>query len=90
MRQPFLIQDIEDYDRAKQSAFGAAGLYFFTFLLSSYYFLKEGRQELVASQGRGSINRFGEYSNVAFSDETFEGDFHIPSASGEGNAGLFA
>jgi hypothetical protein len=89
IRQPFLIQDIDDYDRAKQSAFGAAGLYFFTFLLSSYYFLKEGRAEL-SGQGRGSTNRFGEYSNVGFTDEvTMETEFiQIPMSSSEQNTGL--
>jgi hypothetical protein len=87
IRQPFLIQDIEDYDKAKQSAFGAAGLYFFTFLLSSYYFLKESRTALV--QGRGSTNRFGEYSNVAFSDEAaFANEFSMPTDESERTAGL--
>jgi hypothetical protein len=89
IRQPFLIQDIDDYDKAKQSAFGAAGLYFFTFLLSSYFFLKEGRAEL-SGQGRGNTNRFGEYSNVAYADEvTMETEFmQIPMSSSEQNTGL--
>jgi hypothetical protein len=89
IRQPFLIQDIDDYDRAKQSAFGAAGLYFFFFLLSSYFFLKEGGAEL---QGGNNTNRFGgEYSNVAaYSDDVaLENDFlHIPMSSSEQKSGL--
>jgi len=32
--QPFLIAGIEDYDTAKSSAFGAAGMFVFTFLAS--------------------------------------------------------
>jgi hypothetical protein len=90
IRQPFLIQDIDDYDRAKQSAFGAAGLYFFFFLLSSYFFLKEGGAELQG--GSNNTNRFGgEYSNVAaYSDDVaLDNDFlHIPMSSSEQNTGL--
>lgn len=32
--QPFLVAGIEDVDKAKSSAFGAAGMFLFTFLAS--------------------------------------------------------
>jgi hypothetical protein len=71
MKQPFFIGGIEDVEVAKGSAFGAAGTFFFTFMVSILYLLKEGRQLSVGgvsspsnSTGRGYGNRFGEYSTV--------------------------
>lgn len=34
MRQPFFVGGIEDYEKAKGSAFGAAGLFMFIFCVS--------------------------------------------------------
>lgn len=64
-------------EAAKGSAFGAAGTFFFTFLVSAIYLLVDSRRlnaEILsgASQtmGRGqNISRFGEYTTVAFSDD---------------------
>lgn len=67
MKQPFLVfkvSEFSEYEAAKQSAFGGAALYFFFFLVSVFYLLRTGRQELGAYGGRGQINRFGEYSDV--------------------------
>ena len=41
MRQPFFIGGIDDVEVAKGSAFGAAGLFFFTFVASIFYLMKE-------------------------------------------------
>ena len=39
VHQPFLMGGIEDVEKAKTSAFGAAGTFFFTFLISIVYLL---------------------------------------------------
>ena len=64
IKQPFFITGLEDdVDVMKGSAFGAAGTFFFCFLISMFYVLSTGRQTIV-STGRGNIERFGEYSAV--------------------------
>jgi hypothetical protein len=68
VKQPFLILGIDNYDTAKDSAFGAAGAFFVTFLLSITYLFYEGRRMTYAVEGRGHVNRFGEYSTVGFVD----------------------
>lgn len=69
MKQPFFILGIDDVEKAKGSAFGAAGMFFFTFLVSILYLLKEGRRVTgIAVHGRGQINRFGEYTTVDYVD----------------------
>jgi hypothetical protein len=78
MKQPFFILGIDDVEAAKKSAFGAAGMFFCTFFLSVVYLLTDGREEnshlvestpqIMGRRGQQSY-RFGEYSNVAFSDE---------------------
>jgi hypothetical protein len=68
IKQPFLILGIDDVEKAKGSAFGAAGAFFVTFLVSVLYLLNEGRRTSYAVQGRGHVNRFGEYSTVGFVD----------------------
>lgn len=86
MKQPFFILGIDDVDKAKGSAFGAAAAFFFTFLVSIVYLLCEGSPALAPAQtqGRGHVHRFGEYSNVGFSD--------LPDADiiSENNQGSFA
>lgn len=68
IKQPFFIRGIEDVEVAKGSAFGAAAAFFFTFLASVFYLLKEGRRlsGSVVVLGRGNLQRFGEYSTVDF------------------------
>ena len=39
VHQPFLMGGIEDVEKAKTSAFGAAGTFFFPFLISIVYLL---------------------------------------------------
>jgi hypothetical protein len=43
MKQPFYIRGIEDVELCKGSAFGAAGAFLFTFLLSTCYMIQKGR-----------------------------------------------
>jgi len=79
MKQPFLISGIDDVEVAKGNAFGAAGTFLFTFLLSIFYLLKEGRRLNISviegrggsgGQGRGHTQRFGEYSTVGIQDHS--------------------
>lgn len=43
MRQPFFIGGIEDVEKAKNSAFGAAGTFFVVFLISIIYLISGAR-----------------------------------------------
>jgi hypothetical protein len=77
IKQPFFILGIDDVEAAKGSAFGAAGTFFVTFLVSVIYLIMDGRRvnaEVVSGVslmrgGRQQSNRFGEYTTVAFSDD---------------------
>jgi hypothetical protein len=44
MKQPFFIGGIDDVELAMGSAFGAAGSFFFTFLVSIMYMIHDARQ----------------------------------------------
>lgn len=44
MKQPFFIGGIDDVTVAKNSAFGAAAMFFFTFLFSMLYSLRRDQQ----------------------------------------------
>jgi hypothetical protein len=44
IKQPFFVGGIDDVENAKGSAFGAAASFFFTFLISIMYMIKEGRR----------------------------------------------
>lgn len=83
IKQPFFILGIEDVETAKGNAFGAAAIFLFTFLLSIFYQLNETRQlnfadlqSLSSQPGRGSIGRFGEYSNIVLRDHSDSGQGH--------------
>jgi hypothetical protein len=58
MRQPFFMGGIEDVEAAKGSAFGAAGTFFFTFLVSMLYMIKQARQ-LTGGMSRSSQGSVG-------------------------------
>ena len=83
IKQPFFILGIHDVELAKGNAFGAAGTFLFTFLLSIFYLLKEGRRlnitviEGGGDRGRGRVSRFGDYSTVGIQEhhEEEEGAF---------------
>lgn len=86
MKQPFFILGIEDVERAKGNAFGAAATFLFTFLLSIFYLLKEGRRlniSLVQEEpGRGRVHRFGEYSTVGVQQEHTSAEDHSEEDEG--------
>ena len=44
MKQPFYIAGIDDYERAKGSAFGAAAAFFFTFVVSIVYMIYDAQR----------------------------------------------
>lgn len=41
--QPFFVGGIDDVQKAKGSAFGAAGMFFFTFLISIIYLIADAQ-----------------------------------------------
>ena len=41
VHQPFMVGGIDDVEKAKTSAFGAAGTFFFTFLISILYLIAD-------------------------------------------------
>lgn len=56
MKQPLYILGVEDVEQAKSSAFGAAGTFFFTFIVSIVYMIREAKQDRFQSirrMGRG-------------------------------------
>lgn len=65
MHQPFFVGGIDDVETAKSNAFGAAGTFFFTFLISIIYLIADaqfgfGRSGSVA----GSVNSRNNRSSV--------------------------
>jgi hypothetical protein len=44
MKQPFFIGGIEDVEKSKASAFGAAGMFFFTFVISILYMIHDSQR----------------------------------------------
>lgn len=55
IHQPFFIAGIEDVDGAKNSAFGAAGTFFLTFLISIIYLIADNRYGIGDMRNLGSI-----------------------------------
>lgn len=68
--QPFFVGGIDDVEKAKASAFGAAGTFLFTFLLSMVFMIGGNREELQSS-------RRTEYGRVSVFDE-FDDQLHDP------------
>jgi hypothetical protein len=46
MKQPLYILGVEDLEQAKSSAFGAAGTFFFTFVVSIVYLIRDSKHEV--------------------------------------------
>jgi hypothetical protein len=78
VKQPFLINGIDDVESAKISAFGAAATYLFTFLISIIYVIVEGGK--IETNAKGNITnntrnqytdsfRRGEYSGIAMTEQ---------------------
>lgn len=73
MKQPFLIAGIEDVEKAKGNAFGAAATFFFSFLACVVYQVKESRSQLPPIESpyqpaRRMDNEYGEYSGGGYRD----------------------
>jgi hypothetical protein len=69
MKQPFFMGGIDDVEVAKGSAFGAAGTFFFTFIVSILYMMHDAQRLADArddSNGSGSRSggRQGDYGQV--------------------------
>lgn len=76
VHQPFFIGGIEDVEKAKSSAFGAAGTFFLVFLISIVYLIADaqfGFGERSANNPRSPRNR-GEYDLVSMVQEYHPGD----------------
>mmetsp|Transcript_15718 Transcript_15718/g.43359 ORF Transcript_15718/g.43359 Transcript_15718/m.43359 type:complete len:108 (+) Transcript_15718:114-437(+) len=62
--QPFFIAGIDDYDKAKTSAFGAAAMFFFTFAVSMVGIWTDSSKEdavATADGANGTSNGEAEY-----------------------------
>ena len=76
MHQPFFIGGIEDVEKAKNSAFGAAGTFFFTFLISILYLIADahfGFATRSSNNPRTPRNR-GDYDLVSMVQEYHHDD----------------
>lgn len=93
MRQAFYVGGVEDLELAKANAFGAAGTFFFTFVISILYILKEGRKEVrrgsttatfaeVMATGVFRDREEAEYGQLStfsdFPEEEFNDEIHEP------------
>lgn len=48
MKQPFFIKSVEDVEKAKGSAFGAAGMFFFIFCVSTAHLIMDSMKDSVS------------------------------------------
>ena len=73
MKQPFYVGGIHDVEKSKSSAFGAAGMFFFTFIVSIFYMIHDARRvmEEDSDHPRHSSRR-GEYGQVPVADLDFD------------------
>ena len=81
MKQPFFVGGIEDVEAAKGSAFGAAGTFFFTFVVSMLYMIREARRVTLLS----SSNNSSSHSSVG----SFESPRRNPFFDRPGTTALF-
>lgn len=69
MKQPFFVGGIEDVEAAKGSAFGAAGTFFFTFLVSMLYMIREARRlTTMSTSSNSSVGSFDSQRRNPFFD----------------------
>lgn len=73
IKQPFLITGIEDIEKAKGNAFGAAGTFFLTFIISIIYLIKESGRQIDTRIVRDSSSNYnglvrGEYSGISLTE----------------------
>ena len=71
MKQPFFVGGIEDVEAAKGSAFGAAGTFFFTFVVSMMYMIRQARSlttTVSSSSSHSSVGSFDSQRRNPFFD----------------------
>ena len=86
VHQPFFVGGIEDVEVAKKNAFGAAGTFFFVFLISMVYLIADAQFGFGSNSGnnpRSPRNR-GEYDLVSMVQE-----YHPDDAEESGELGVF-
>ena len=86
VHQPFFIGGIDDVEKAKSSAFGAAGTFFLVFLISIVYLIADAQFGFGGNSGnnpRPPRNR-GEYDLVSLVQE-----YHPDDAEESGELGSF-
>ena len=75
MKQPFFILGIDDVEHSKGSAFGAAGMFFFTFIGSILYLIQDSTRQEAEATGTATRNlgllpsSRGEYGQVPLSED---------------------
>jgi hypothetical protein len=82
MKQPFFMGGIDDVEVAKGSAFGAAGTFFFTFIVSIVYMIHDAQRlaedrNIDNGVGDRSGGRQGNYGQVPMQATIFR-DFDDP------------
>lgn len=75
VQQPFFIGGIEDVDRAKSSAFGAAGMFVFTFVVSIGVLIRGGSNEMAQRRGEATRSHGGGPAEYGQVPTTSEGNF---------------
>jgi hypothetical protein len=88
IHQPFFIGGIDDVEKAKSSAFGAAGTFFFTFLISILYLIADahfsGGVSGAMNNNRQTPRNRGEYDLVSVVQE-----YHASPDDEEHELGVF-
>ncbi len=69
MKQPLYILGVEDLEQAKSSAFGAAGTFFFTFVVSIVYLIRDSKHDRLVNFSATATRRMGSgYGQVPLSE----------------------
>lgn len=75
VKQPFFVGGIDNVEEAKGSAFGAAGMFFFTFLASIIYLIRDSRRvsdiRVVEERGGGGGSTSGSVHSSSSRQESF-------------------
>mmetsp|Transcript_6139 Transcript_6139/g.13592 ORF Transcript_6139/g.13592 Transcript_6139/m.13592 type:complete len:84 (+) Transcript_6139:292-543(+) len=79
VKQPFFIGGIEDVDVAKSSAFGAAGMFLFTFVVSIMFLVRNSGSQDARQRGEARRSRGdgpAEYGQIPSGEGRFvQGEF---------------
>lgn len=77
MKQPLYILGVEDVEQAKSSAFGAAGTFLFTFIVSIVYMIRESKPNRLQTARQGGSHGYGQVpiSDIMDERDEFVGTF---------------